>query len=161
MLVAVGSLQSADGRTALHHVAARSGQDGGKINDIELATSLLLLGCDPSTLDNYGRTAADIAKQHRQLELEDLLTPHEFKKQMAVIRAHFLGRPGHESATLGEAAKFNKPTPDILLKRACTSKQDVHHQEDKHHACIRFLFSTLAHGNQARNFKRVVCFLYA
>ncbi|KAJ8613432.1 hypothetical protein CTAYLR_002310 [Chrysophaeum taylorii] len=146
------TLQSADGRTALHHVAARAGRDGGKTNDVELATGLLLLGCDPSTLDNYGRTAADIAKQHRQTDLQELLAPHEFKKQMAVIRAHFLGRPDDQRSN----------TPDILLKRACTSKEDVSRgNDDNHHACIRFLFSALAHGNQARNFKRVVCFLYA
>lgn len=142
------ALQSSDGRTALHHLAARAGRDTGK--DMELATRLLLAGCDPATLDNYGRSAADIAKHHRQHDLSNLLAPHEFKRQMAVIRAHFLG---------GSAYARTVTKPDIILKRPCPSVMD--HEDDKHHASIRFLFSNLAHGNQARNFKRVVCFLYA
>jgi len=199
------SLQSTDGRTALHHLAARAGRDGMK--EQELATQLLLAGCDPSTLDNYGRSAADIAKHHRQHDLAQLLAPHEFKRQMAVIRAHFLG--GSAYATGGGASSLENK-PDIILKRPCNKQQpngasavggggpgtsggfqDSHssggstngeptngsddtemtpvgakppgypQREDAHNACVRFLFSNLAHGNQARNFKRVVCFLYA
>jgi len=95
-------------------------------------------------LDNYGQTAAAIAADRRHPELAAVLQVHEFKRQMAVIRAHFVGRP-----------QGPRPAHDIILKRACTDGA----------ACqgpaVRFLFSALAHGNQARNFKRVVCFLYA
>lgn len=125
------TLQSADGRTALHHVAARSGREGRNDKDLLLAKELLLLGCSPRTLDNYGRTAADIAKQHRFTELQDLLAPNEFRKQMAVIRQHFVVR----DVAAGELMLDN----------------------DKSKACIRFLFLTLSHSN----FEIVVRFLYA
>lgn len=156
------ALQSSDGRTALHHVAGRSGREGCKQQDLDLATRLLVLGCDPRTVDNYGRTAADIARQHRQTELHELLLPNEFKKQMAVIRAHFLVSDASADLATAPADNKAKPTPDILLKRACMAK-NTHHEnnDDKHQACIRFLFSALVHPNQSRNFTRVVCFLYA
>eukprot|EP00634_Sargassococcus_sp_CCMP2135_P008560 CAMPEP_0198647074 /NCGR_PEP_ID=MMETSP1467-20131203/2442_1 /TAXON_ID=1462469 /ORGANISM="unid. sp., Strain CCMP2135" /LENGTH=281 /DNA_ID=CAMNT_0044382675 /DNA_START=86 /DNA_END=931 /DNA_ORIENTATION=- len=149
-------LQSSDGRSALHHLAARSGRDGAK--EIDLATRLLLAGCDPAVLDNYGRTASDIAKHHRQHELAQLLAPHEFKRQMAVIRAHFLGGSAYARDEQGAVRQHKH---DIILKRPCTSSSRELLRDDTHHACVRFLFSNLAHGNQAKNFKRVVTFLYA
>mmetsp|Transcript_1390 Transcript_1390/g.5387 ORF Transcript_1390/g.5387 Transcript_1390/m.5387 type:complete len:360 (-) Transcript_1390:593-1672(-) len=228
------SLQSSDGRAALHHVAARAGQSGDVARDLELATDLLLLGCDPRTLDNYGRTAADVARQHHQRELAALLAPNEFKKQMAVVRAHFLGTAAYSGTLPSQKAAFAKlladgavaagsdaggphsggpdaaadmdadpsmpphllsqqrfavgaeararhaPPDMMLLKRPCPSKDDDDKMscsstgggasgsgrpepsdEEKYHGAVRFLFSALAHGNQARNFKRVVCFLYA
>ena len=60
------SLQSADGRTALHHLAHRGG-------DTALATKLLLLGCNPCTLDNYGQTAEAIAVERRHPDLVQIL----------------------------------------------------------------------------------------
>mmetsp|Transcript_23764 Transcript_23764/g.71289 ORF Transcript_23764/g.71289 Transcript_23764/m.71289 type:complete len:277 (-) Transcript_23764:98-928(-) len=143
------ALQSADGRTALHHLAHRGGE-------AELAVRLLLLGCNPATLDNYGQTAAAIATERRHADLAAVLQVHEYKRQMAVIRAHFVG-----GSRRGDDAGPPKPAHDIILKRACTSKNVCPEGEVKHHAAVRFLFSALAHGNQARNFKRVVCFLYA
>ena len=95
-----------------------------------------------------GEVVADVVR-----ELVGVLRPHEFKRQMAVIRAHFVGRKAGEGRT--------KSAEDIILKRACTSKNVDVQGEAKHNAAVRFLFSALAHGNQARNFKRVVCFLYA
>lgn len=146
------SLQSADGRTALHHLAARGGS-------VDLAVKLLLLGCNPQTLNNYGQTAASIAVEFQHAELAAVLALHEFKRQMAVIRAHFVGRARRDDEQgAGRPPKF---AHDIILKRACTSKNVSPEGEVKHNAAVRFLFSALAHGNQARNFKRVVCFLYA
>lgn len=136
------SLQSADGRTPLHHLAHRGG-------DAALAVKLLLLGCDPSTLDNYGQTAAAIAADRRHPELAAVLQVHEFKRQMAVIRAQFVGRGD------GSSGAARKTPDDIISKRVCGSNTQCQGP------AVRFLFSALAHGNQARNFKRVVCFLYA
>jgi hypothetical protein len=162
------SLKSADGRTALHHVAKRAGYDEPEKvradlarKATKLAVDLLLLGCDPSATNHYGQTAMMIAMEHAKMDAPDdphrelvgVLRPHEFKRQMAVIRAHFVGRKAGEGRT--------KSAEDIILKRACTSKNVDVQGEAKHNAAVRFLFSALAHGNQARNFKRVVCFLYA
>uniref|UniRef100_A0A7S3JXW9 Uncharacterized protein n=1 Tax=Aureoumbra lagunensis TaxID=44058 RepID=A0A7S3JXW9_9STRA len=192
------SLQSADGRTCLHHLASRASGEAREAEELALANRLLLFGSDPRILDNYGRTAADIAKQYNQRALSELLAPNEFKKQMAVIRAHFLGQSAYASRVVGHSSDSsadtaaessnnithpstvqgllqpsrgvspistrgtNGPRDIFQLKRACTSNDmDSDDADDKHTACLRFLFSSLAHGNQARNFKRVVCFLYA
>ena len=78
---------------------------------------------------------------------------------MAVIRAHFVRpRKIDEADSQHMSQKFGH---DIILKRACTSKNISPEGEVKQNAAVRFLFSALAHGNQARNFKRVVDFLYA
>ena len=120
-------MQSSDGRTALHHAASRCGT-------VQLVTQLLLLGCNPSTLDNAGRTPYSIAQHARSAldtrpnqnpetnaklanfrNLEQLLKQHEFKKQMAVIRAQYDAK---RYGTNGECK-----TPDIISKRACTHKE--------------------------------------
>jgi len=146
------SFQSADGRTALHHVASRGG-------DPSFAEKLLVLGCDPRTLDNYGRTAEYIAGEEFDYPaLAKVLKPNEFKRQMAVIREQFvIGK---------KKKKLHYDDDDRLqnimnLKRHCSSDQLASANDAKHVSAVHFLFSTLAHGNQARNFKRVICFLYA
>lgn len=168
------SLASSDGRTPLHHVAARGA-------DPAIASRLLVLGCDPRTLDNYGWTAMQIADSHHHRALADILRPNEYKKQMAVIRAQLV----EERKTLKtltnattqtpstprdtpEDSKMNEsessPSPGLTLKRSCLSSPDfpsAQSKNEKHVRAVWFLFSTLAHGNQARNFNRVVSFLYA
>ena len=138
------SLQSADGRTALHHLAHRGG-------DTALATKLLLLGCNPCTLDNYGQTAEAIAVERRHPDLVQILKLHEFKRQMAVIRAHFVRQASGPQA--GQKRKRE------LFSAARTGGDDG--EAARHEAAVRFLFSTLANGNQAQNFIRVVRYLYA
>ena len=138
------SLQSADGRTALHHLAHRGG-------DTALATKLLLLGCNPCTLDNYGQTAEAIAVERRHPDLVQILKLHEFKRQMAVIRAHFVRQASGPQA--GQKRKRE------LFSAARTGGDDG--EAARHEAAVRFLFTALAHGNQARNFARVVRYLYA
>lgn len=139
------SMRSADGRTALHHLAHRGG-------DAVLAVRLLLLGADPGVVDHYGQTAHAIAVERRHPDLVALLNVHEFKRQMAVIRAHFVRQASGPSNP-------KRQSQDIIFKRARTdSEPDA---AARHQAAVRFLFSTLAHGNQARNFSRVVKYLYA
>ncbi|KAH8048676.1 hypothetical protein JL720_15792 [Aureococcus anophagefferens] len=128
------SLKSADGRTALH--PSRAGYDeprrsGRPREGDEARRRPAAPGLRPSATNHYGQTAMMIALEHAKMgaddphrELVGVLRPHEFKRQMAVIRAHFVGRKAGEGRT--------KSAEDIILKR-------VH----------------------ARNFKRVVCFLYA
>ena len=139
------SLQSADGRTALHHLAHRGG-------DTALATKLLLLGCNPCTLDNYGQTAEAIAVERRHPDLVQILKLHEFKRQMAVIRAQFVRQASGPQA--GQKRKLSQQ--DISM---CARPDDV--EAVRHERAVRFLFSTMAHGNQAQNFARVVRYLYA
>ena len=119
-----------------------------------MATKLLLLGCNPCTLDNYGQTAEAIAVERRHPDLVQILKLHEFKRQMAVIRAHFV-----RQASGPQAGQKRKLSQDIIFKRARTGGDDV--EAARHEAAVRFLFSALAHGNQARNFARVVRYLYA
>ena len=138
-------LQSADGRTALHHLAHRGG-------DTALATKLLLLGCNPCTLDNYGQTAEAIAVERRHPDLVQILKLHEFKRQMAVIRAQFVRQASGPQA--GQKRKLSQQ--DISM---CARPDDV--EAVRHERAVRFLFSTMAHGNQAQNFARVVRYLYA
>lgn len=125
------AMKSADGRTALHHVAARGG-------DPAFALKLLTLGSDPRALDNYGRLAVHIAEQANHDALVAVLRPNELKRQMAVLRAQVT----NGSASFGAVMNTTEDEEDPIGQTA-----------------LRFLFSTLSHGNPA--FERVVRYIFA
>ena len=85
------------------------------------------------------------------IPLVQILKLHEFKRQMAVIRAHFVRQASGPQA--GQKRKRE------LFSAARTGGDDG--EAARHEAAVRFLFSTLANGNQAQNFIRVVRYLYA